>query len=385
MRAGSLGEAVVIAEELGFPVALKVHSPDITHKSDVGGVALDLGDVDALRRAWKRIEQTVAARRPEARLDGMVVEEMSRRRPGRELMIGVVRDPVFGPVVSVGIGGTAVEAIGDRSVMLPPLNRYLAGSMIEHTRAARLLGAFRGQAAACGGVVEDTLLRVSEMACELPTLVEMDLNPVIVDEDGIVVADARMVVARGVPQREPYAHMAVHPYPVDLVERLWLAGGEEVVLRPIRPEDAVIERDFVRALSAQSRYFRFMHALKELTPELLSRFTQIDYDREMALIAVVGAGGEEQQIGVARYVIMPDGETCEFAIVVADAWQGRGLGGAMMRALIAIARRKRLKRMQGQVLAANTAMLDFVRRLGFEVRPDPADATIALTTLDLWR
>lgn len=376
-------EAIVIAEELGFPVALKIHSPDVTHKSDVGGVALDLADGVALRTAWTQIEAALARHRPDAKLDGMVVEEMARRPHGREIMIGMSRDPVFGPALITGIGGTAVEAIGDRSVMLPPLNRYLARSMIDQTRAARMLGTFRNMPPADMAAVETTLLRVSAMVCELPAIVEMDLNPVVVDESGLVVVDARVVIERPSPAAPRYAHLAIHPYPADLVRQVWLGTGQQVTIRPIRAEDAAIEQAFVRALSQRSRYFRFMYTLTELTPQMLSRFTQIDYDREMALVATVGSGAEEREIAVARYVVNPDGESCDFAIVVADDWQGRGLATHLMESLIRVAERKRLKRMVGQVLSENVAMLHLAERIGFEIRPDPEDPAVSLIALRL--
>lgn len=383
-HARSAEEAIAIASELGFPVALKVHSPDITHKSDVGGVALGLADGTAVRTAWTQIAAAVTRHRPDARLDGMVVEEMARRTHARELMIGVSRDPVFGPALMVGIGGTAVEVLGDRSIMLPPLNRHLARCMLERTRAARMLGPFRNLPPADVEAVETTLLRVSAMVCELPAIVEMDLNPLVVDETGVVVADARLVVERPSPGAGRYDHLAIHPYPADLVRQVWLPAGEQVTIRPIRAEDAGIEQAFVRTLSERSRYLRFMYALRELTPAMLAWFTQIDYDREMALIATVAAeSGGERQIGVARYVVNPDGESCEFAIVVADDWQGRGVATLLTEPLIRLAQRRHLRHMVGQVLSENAAMLRLAERFGFEIRLDPHDPAVSLISLRL--
>jgi acetyltransferase len=308
---------------------------------------------------------------------------MVRPRNGREVIVGVLHDPVFGPAITFGAGGVAVEIMGDRGVGLPPLNDFLAREMIRCTRISRMLGAFRGMPPADLDALVTVLLRVSEMVCELPWLREMDLNPLIVDEGGAIVLDARVVVHARAPTARAYSHMAIHPYPAHLAQSWRTPDGVEVEVRPIRPEDAEIEREFVRALSPEAKYLRFMSTLKELTPVMLARFTQVDYDREMALIAVVTEGGRERQIGVARYVVNADGETCEFAVVVAEAWQGRGLGRHLMQRLIGIARERGLAAMQGEILAANSGMLDLVAKLGFTFAEVPGVPTVKEARLAL--
>ncbi len=375
MVARSPGEALLFAEELGMPAALKINSPDITHKSDAGGVRLNLGNAQAVQMAFHQIVNSVRKARPQARLDGVVVEPMIRRPNGRELMIGVTTDPVFGPVVTFGAGGVMVEIMGDRSVELPPLNSYLARNMIGRTRIAKLLGEFRRMPPIDMAALENVLLRVSEMVCELPEIRDLDINPLIVDENGAIAVDARIVVDYPKPARGPYGHMAIHPYPTYLVSRQTLPDGTSPIIRPIRPEDAEIELAFVRGLSEESRNFRFFGAVHELSPEQLARFTQIDYDREMALIAVVEDDHGETEIGVARYVVNPDWRSCEFALTVADAWQHKGIGHRLMEALIDVARTKGLKSMEGDVLANNLNMLELVAGLGFSVaarEEDPA-------------
>jgi acetyltransferase len=213
--------------------------------------------------------------------------------------------------------------------------------------------------------LENVLLRISALVCELPWIRELDVNPLLVDPAGAVAADARVVVAPAEVGAQPYAHMAIHPYPVGLISEWQTERGATVVIRPIRPEDAEIEQAFVRSLSPEAKYLRFMSTLKELTPSMLARFTQVDYDREMALIAVDESTGREVQIGVARYVINPDWESCEFAIVVSQHWQGHGLGRHLMLRLIDVARARGLKIMTGQILAANTRMLAMAKALGF--------------------
>jgi acetyltransferase len=369
MVARSPNEALLLAEELGLPVAMKINSPDITHKSDAGGIRLNLGNAQAVRAAFHDIIESVQANRPNARLDGVVIEPMIVKPNGRELMVGATSDPVFGPVLTFGAGGMMVEVLGDRSVALPPLNSFLARNMIEGTHVARLLKQFRHMPPADVAELESILLRVSEMVCELPHIREMDINPLIVDERGAIAVDARIEVDFPHAEAERYAHMAIHPYPTHLVNRWQLPEGIDLTIRPIRPEDAEIEQAFVRGLSQESKYFRFVNALRELTPSMLARFTQIDYDREMALIAVLEKNQQETEIGVARYIINPDGESCEFALVIADDWQHKGIGHKLMDSLIDVARIKGLKHMEGEVLASNHNMLNLVTSLGFSVGP----------------
>ena len=386
VRAGlarSATEALLLAESIGFPVAMKVYALDISHKSDVGGVRLGITNAAGVQSAYREIIEAVKLQKPEANVTGVVVESMYNDANGRELLVGLNFDPVFGPSVSFGAGGTAVEVLRDRAVALPPLNRLLAEDMIARTRVAKMLGPFRHMPAAAVEDVVQVLLRVSEMACELPEIKELDINPLIVNENGAVAVDARVVVERYPAGRPPYAHMAIPPYPSHLVSKQRLPDGISLVIRPIRPEDAVIERDFVRYLSPQSRYLRFMYSLAELSPEMLARFTQIDYDREMALIAVVDKGSKETEIGVARYIINADGKSCEFAIVVGDEWRHRGIAGRLMDKLLECARDRGLAVMEGFVLQDNKEMISFCRSLGFSVERDADDPQLVRVRKDL--
>lgn len=221
------------------------------------------------------------------------------------------------------------------------------------------------------------------MVCELPWLAELDINPLIADDAGVMVADARVVVRWTPPSRDAYGHMAIHPYPAQYVTQWQLADGRSVTLRPIRPEDAAMEQEFVKGLSAETRYFRFMDTLRELTPMMLVRFTQLDYDREMAFVAVIEEGGRETEIGVTRYIANPDGESCEFALVVTDLWQRRGLGRKLMGLLIDVARARGFREMIGDVLAENRRMLELCTELGFANSESPGDATVRRARLVL--
>ena len=369
-------EALLIAEELGLPVAMKINSPDISHKSDSGGIRLNLGNAQAVRSAYHDIIQSVQKKNPNARIDGIVVEPMVIKSNGRELMIGVITDPVFGPVITFGAGGVLVEVMGDRAVALPPLNNFLAKNMIRRTRISKLLSAFRNMPPINMEELESILLHVSEMVCELPWIKEMDINPLIVDESGACAVDARMVVDYLPPSVDRYAHMAIHPYPTHLITYWQLPDGTDLMIRPICAEDAQIEQEFVRGLSDESKYFRFMDALKELSQNTLLHFTQIDYDREMALIAVLKQDNQEKELGVCRYVASADGYSCEFALVVADEWQRRGIGNKLMNCLFDAARAKGIKTMEGEVLATNQFMLELVRKLGFKVSTSEEDAAV---------
>jgi acetyltransferase len=383
LPAHSAAEAAERALEIGFPVAMKILSPDIAHKTDVNGVRLNLVDERDVRGAYARMLADVAKARPDAELQGVLIEPMYREQNRRELMIGVVRDPVFGPAISFGLGGIFVEVIRDSAVALPPLNQFLVHELIRRTRAGQALQPLRGAPAADEEAVEQILLRVSEIVCELPTIGGMDINPLIVTERGAVVVDARIGVIPPKPAALPYDHMAIHPYPSGLRDSMELPGGVVATIRPIRPEDAAIESAFVHGLSEQSKFLRFMFGLRDLTPAMLSRFTQIDYDRELALIAVIDTPQGEQQVGVVRYTTLPDEETCEFAIVVGDAWQGKGLARRMFTRLIEAARERRLKVMNGVTLRENSRMIDLSRSLGFKTSTDPDDPELVQMTLQL--
>ena len=381
--AHSANEALIVAESIGFPIAMKVLSTDISHKSDAGGVRLNINSAQEVRGAYRQLLDNVQSRLPDAKISGVTVEKMYRSSNGRELMIGVIRDPVFGPVISFGSGGTTVEVMGDSAVSLPPLNRRLAIDLINRTKVSKLLGEFRNMPAVDIDKLIDVLLGVSAMACELPWLQEMDINPLIIDEAGIVAVDARMVVDYPKPSTDPYDHLAIHPYPSHLVTKTQLNDGTDVVIRPIRPEDAEMEAKFVRDLSQQAKYFRFMNSLQELSQEMLVRLTQIDYHDEMALIAVTSGGNREEQIGVARYATNVDKQSCEFALVVSDQWQGRGIAHQLMSKLMEIARDRNLDKMQGQVLSENSKMLDLVASLNFQITVDPEDPTVKQVEAEL--
>jgi len=366
-------EAMLMAQQMGFPVAMKINSHAISHKSDVGGVRLGLSSGHAVRSAYSGMMSEVQRRVPDAKLDGVVIEPMLVRPNAREVLVGVTTDPVLGPVIVFGSGGVDVEAAQDRAVTLPPLNRYLARDLMNRTRVMKLLGAFRNRPAADLNALEQILLRVSEMVCELPWIQELDINPLLVDDQGALALDARIIIAPRIPNADRYAHMAIYPYPAHLVTTWQLPDGTDVVIRPIRPEDADLTQNFVRELSEETKYFRYMDAVRELSQAMLVRFTQIDYDREMALLAITMVDGKEVELGVARFAINPDGESCEFALVVNDQWQKQGIGHKLMGVLMDVARAKGMRVMDGEVMKNNSRMLKLAESLGFKVSAHPED------------
>jgi acetyltransferase len=379
-------QAEQLAAELGYPVALKILSPDVSHKSDVGGVALDLETAEDLRRAAKAMAERLATRLPGARLAGYTVQRMERRPGAHELIAGVASDAVFGPVVLFGHGGTAVEVLGDRAMELPPLNLKLGRSLIERTRVARLLAGFRGRAPADLGALSSALVRIAQIAVDLPELRELDVNPLLADERGVVALDARILVEPPRPALdtahaaiEPGGHLAIRPYPRELEETISLRGGRTLFVRPIRPEDEPAHRAFHAKLEPEDIRFRFFNLVREMPHSQIARFTQIDYDREMAFLALsvaAGADGDREVLGVVRTVTDPDNERAEFAIVVRSDQKGRGLGWALLEKMIRYSRTRGTRELVGQVLPANRAMLELAHQLGFTSRFLPDEGVV---------
>ncbi|HOW62930.1 MAG TPA: bifunctional acetate--CoA ligase family protein/GNAT family N-acetyltransferase [Candidatus Contendobacter sp.] len=365
-------EAMFGAEQIGLSVDMKVDSPNLPFKVEEGGSRLNITSIDLVRLAYQDLVDTARQKFPDLHINGVTIEPHRSRPNGRELMIRVFRDPVFGPVISFGTGGYHLEVFRDRAVSLPPLNRFLARNLIDSTRVSRTLSAFHNRPAADMEAVENMLLSVSNMICELPWIKELEINPLIADENGALATNARMVIDHTLGAgMARYAHMAIHPYPAHLCREWPMRDGTVITVRPVRPEDAALKQEFVTGLSAEARYFRFMDGTRELPPSLLARFTQVDYDREMVLLAIVHEEGRERQIGSARYTQTPDGESVEFALAIDDRWQKCGLGRRLMGAIMDCAREKSYRSMVGDVLSDNEKMLRLMTSLGFSVLPHP--------------
>ncbi|NOQ36425.1 MAG: GNAT family N-acetyltransferase [Methylococcaceae bacterium] len=382
IKVNNAKDAMIAAETLGFPVVLKVNMAEFSHKSDIGGVRLNINSVQDVSHHFTDMEAQIKRLAPETEEIVITIEPMYRSYSGRELMIGVVRDPVFGPAISFGLGGTMVEILRDKAVALPPLNAYMVEEMISKTKAAKYIDNFRQLPAINKQALVNVLLNVSTMVSELPEILELDINPLIADDKGVMAVDAR-IKAEVSHQLTPYSHMTIHPYPSELIRHCQLPNGTDITIRPIRPEDAKIEKDFVHRLSERSKYMRFMQSIQELTPEMIVRFTQIDYDREMAFIAVTEHEDMPTELGVGRYIMNPDGYSVEFAIVVSDDCQGLGIGAKIMKTLMQAAKYKGISLFEGEVLTVNKAMLSLVKKLGFSVEAIAGDSEVVKVIKDL--
>lgn len=373
--------AAAAGRSLTYPVVLKILSPDISHKSDVGGVSLNLRDEGELRQAAAEMLERVRKLRPGAPIAGFTVQSMVARPMAQELIIGASIDPVFGPVLLFGQGGTVVEVLGDRAIALPPLNRVLAREAVSRTRVAKLLAGYRDHPPAKLDAIYDVLVAVSQMLADLPELAELDINPLLADHEGVIALDARLRVSR--KQDAGAAHFAITPYPEELAETVqW--NDETILIRPIRPEDEPQHRSFIEALQPEDLRLRFFSVRRELPRSELARLAQIDYAREMAFIAVRNLpDGTSQTLGVVRAVIDPDNVDAEFAVIVRSDLKTRGLGRILMRKMIAFLSGRGTQRMVGYVLRENEAMRKLARSLGFEPVAAPTDADAVFLALNL--
>ncbi len=374
----SADEVRAIARDIGFPVAIKVLSYDIEHLSDVKGVCLNIRGEEGLMQEYAALIARIRQLRPDARIEGVTVQPMIEKRYGRRLMIGVATQATFGRVIRFGAGGIASAVVQDNAIGLPPLNRRLAQELVSRTRAAHLLQSYRHVPGVDTEAILDALLRVSELVCALPWVVDMEINPFIADETGCIAVDARIAIDPDNLDPDPrFGHMAIHPYPAQLEHVEHLRSGQALRIRPIRPEDAILEIAFAERMSDRSRYMRFFSAGRGLTPAMLARLTQVDYDRELALIALSNVESETEQIvGVARFAANPDGESCEFAVAIDDKWNGRGLATILMERLMQAARDAGYRRMTGYVLPENDSMLKLADRLNFERTKDEEDPAL---------
>ncbi|VVD66119.1 bifunctional acetate--CoA ligase family protein/GNAT family N-acetyltransferase [Pandoraea fibrosis] len=356
-------QAGELAQGIGFPVAVKLISPDITHKSDVGGVVLNIESAEQAREAACQIRKRALAAKPDARVTGYSVQRMANGAEAFELIVGVATDSVFGPVLLFGQGGTAVEVIADRTIGLPPLNLNLARDMVARARVSRLLAGYRNRPAADHEAIYLTLVKLSQLVCDVPEIAELDINPLFADAHGVLALDAR-IVARA-PTLPGHGRLAIRPYPQEL-ESTVDAGGRPVRVRPIRPEDEPAYNAFFHTLTPQDVQFRYFGLIKELSHSQMARVTQIDYDRAMTFVATEkDDAGNTRLLGVVQALADPDNTVAEFAVTVSPAAQGRGLGRALMEHIVDYSRKRGTGELIGYVLTANTRMLTLARHLGF--------------------
>lgn len=377
--AADLEAAVAAAKDIGFPVALKILSDDISHKSDVGGVVLDIENEDQLTTSLAAMRRRVGELRPTAKIKGYTVQQMARRAGAFELIVGVKSDPVFGPVLLFGEGGTAVEVTADRAVGLPPMNMMLAAHLIEETKISRLLGGYRNRPAADLDQIRLVIVKVAQLVCDLPQVVEMDINPLIADDKGVLALDARITVQE--TSRSSIERLAIRPYPKELEENVSI-NGATFKLRPIRPEDETQHRAFLQSVAPEDIYFRFFGMIRQFEHTQLARLTQIDYDREMAFIAELESGTRNETVGVVRIIADPDNVEAEFAVIVHTQFKGLGLGKCLMDKIIRYCKGRGTQRVVGRVLKTNARMLSLAEDLGFRRVQGDDDDSVAVV-LDL--
>lgn len=364
-------------------IAVKVSSRDIRHASDIGGVILDLRTKDAVIDAARTVLERARHARPDASLQGVTIQPMIARRAARELILGIADDPTFGPVIVFGRGGSAVEVINDKALALPPLDMNLARDLVGRTRVSRLLGGYRDVAAVPADVVPLTLIKLAQMAADIPEVAELDINPMLADDTGVLALDARVAIRKPARLFAGHTRLAVRPYPSQWEGELALRDGSRVTVRPMRPEDEPMVAGFFRRVTAEDLRLRFFHAMKEFSHSFIARLTQLDYARAMAFVALDPMTGE--MMGAVRLHSDSLYENAEYAILLQSDLKGKGLGWALMQLLIHYARSEGLKRLSGQVLSENTTMLGMCRDLGFTVAMDPDDHSIVDVVLDLDR
>lgn len=355
-------EAAVLAEEIGFPVALKLVSPDISHKTDADGVHLNLKSGDAVREAYQKIMEGAKNYKPDAEIIGVTIQN-SIDKPDYELLIGAKTDVSFGPVILFGMGGIFTEVVKDRQLGLPPLNRLLARRQMENTSAYKLLKGYRNRPPADIEALEAILISVSQLMIDFPQIAELDMNPVIVKDGKPWAVDARIRLEE--PSHPSPMHLVISPYPSEYEFHETTNDGRKLFIRPIKPEDAALFEELFGVLSPTSIYFRFFSTIKEISPAMLARFTQIDYDREIALVALEEETEKEKMLGVARVFGDPDGIKGEFSILIGDPWHGQGIGAKLLGRVLKIAQEQNYEMIWGSVLRENRNMIALGKKLGF--------------------
>jgi acetyltransferase len=374
--ASSVGEAASIADRIGYPVVLKIHSPDITHKTEVGGVALDIKCRAALREAWKNVMKSVSLHAPDAEISGISVQRMISSGEGVELILGARKDPVFGTVIMVGKGGVATEIWGDTALGFPPLNEHLADRMLRSLKVFPLLSGFRGRVAVNIDMLTDVMMRFSYLVSDNPEIDEIDINPLLCTPKEITALDARASITPGITLERPFEHLALRPYPSEYVTRRTLSDGTAILLRPIKPEDEPMWMEMLGNCSKESIYSRFGFFYNWSNHDAAVRFCYIDYDREIAIVAETSEEENRSIHAIGRLIADPDLESMEYAILVDDQWQNRGLGGIVTEYCEKIATKWGIKRIIAQTTVDNKRMIHLFETRGYQIDHKKIDGAV---------
>ena len=374
--AESMDEALRLAADMGYPLVMKILSPDIVHKTEARGIQTDLGSEQEVRDAYEQVINAARAYDPDAEIRGVTLQLMVQKAD-LELLIGAKRDELFGPVILFGMGGVFAEVIGDRNIGLVPLNRTLARRLIEKTKAYKILKGYRNMPEADMGLMERLLISLSQLLVDFPEIAELDMNPVLVKDGKPIAVDARVLVRKAlVPTPR---HLVIGSYPEQYASKETTTHGLRIFVRPIKPEDAPLLMELFENLSPESRYRRFFSPMKSLSRDFLVRFTQVDYDRHIGLVALGREDDEEKMLGVARVIMDPDRKNGEFSVAVGDKWQGQGVGRRLLERCLDAGRDYGLETVQGFVLAENRQMLNLGRELGFGISLENGENTYRLT------
>ena len=365
-------QAVKITNKIGYPVVFKILSPDISHKTDLGGVILNIRNDNQAKEAFNKITTSAAEKRPDAKIEGITVQPMVKMADSNELILGIKKDSIFGTVILVGAGGLTAELFADRSLGFPPLNERLARRMLEELKIWPLLKGYRGKSPVDIEKLIEILIRLSYLAADYPEITELDINPLLVAKDGVITLDARIVIDSNLmgKQIEKYSHLALKPYPEEYVMSARLPDNSEIILRPIKPEDEPMWLELLGSCSREAIYSRFRYFFQWASHEVASRYCYIDYDREIAIVAEVAEEGQRKLVGVGRLIADPDHETVEYAILITDKWQNKDLGNILTDHCMEIAKKWGLKKIVAQTTSDNYRMISVFRKRGFEIKPD---------------
>lgn len=369
-------QAIEIANEIGYPVVMKIQSPDISHKSDIGGVILNIGNEQMVSTSFEKITSAVKANMPDANVEGITVQAMISSKQAVEMILGIKRDHIFGTVMMTGMGGTSAELFNDRSLGFPPLNERLARLMLEKLKIYPMLNGYRGTKPKNVERLIEIIIRLSYLAADYPEIEELDINPLLVTDDNIIALDARIVVNtnEGAKTHDSYSHLALHPYPEKYVQKRKL-GDTEILLRPIKPEDEPLWLDFLKGCSKESIYSRFRYFFYWNTHEVATRYCYIDYNRELAIVAQIKEGNDSKIIGIGRLIADPDHETVEYAILITDEWQNKELGSMLTDYCMEIAKKWKLKKLVAQTSTDNHRMIKMFEKRGFKIEKQD-DSTV---------
>jgi len=381
VKVSNVEELKTVAEKIGYPLVMKIDSPDISHKTDVGGVILNIEDYEILVASYNRMLASVKEKMPEARITGVTLQQMVKVKDSVELILGIKRDETFGTVIMVGMGGTGAELFKDRVIGFPPLNESLAYQMLESLKIFPLLKGYRGSKPVNMEILIETLIRLSYLAADYPEVVELDINPLLVHSGGATALDARVVVDKSLStsDKHSYNHLAIKPYPEEYVKKLTLSDGKEVTFRPIKPEDEPLWTELLASCSKESIYSRFRYFFQWDSHEVAARYCYIDYDREIAIVVEIVEDGVRKLVGIGRLIADPDHETVEYAILILDTFQNKDLGGILTDYCFEIAKKWGLKKIVAQTTADNKRMIAVFQKRGFDIEMDPMTSLVEVS------